>query len=192
MLRNKQLTPYNNFRLPCPPLAKRGSLTHSQALALSKRARDVTALRCSEPLRYKVGGASKPSPGCAGWDRLAVMGISAYVLYQIIQNANLNELILLHYCSYQTKSKVYHFLYGIHIVLPVAFQRMRIIFFRYLIAFCQKLNYPHKRFYKFFIILKTLIIFLELRGLSNFFHKPYSSIDAMKLSKLSTRTTPAS
>ena len=79
-----------------------------------------------------------------------------------------------------------------HIVLPVAFQRMRIIFFRYLIAFCQKLNYPHKRFYKFFIILKTLIIFLELRGLSNFFHKLYSSIDAMKLSKLSTRTTPAS
>ena len=50
------------FRLPCPPLAKRESLTHSQALALSKRARDVTALRCSEPLRYKVGGASKPSP----------------------------------------------------------------------------------------------------------------------------------
>ena len=31
------------FRLPCSPLAKRGSLTHSQALALSKRARDVTA-----------------------------------------------------------------------------------------------------------------------------------------------------
>ena len=32
---------------------------------------DVTALRCSEPLRSKVGGASKPSPDCAGWDRLA-------------------------------------------------------------------------------------------------------------------------
>ena len=32
--------------------------------------------RCSEPLRYKVGGASKPSPDCAGWDRMAVMGIS--------------------------------------------------------------------------------------------------------------------
>ena len=28
--------------------------------------------------------------------------ISAYVLYQITQNANLNELILLRYCSYQT------------------------------------------------------------------------------------------
>ena len=40
--------------------------------------------------------------------------------------------------------------------------------------------------------IKTLIIFLELRGLSNFFHKLYSSIDAMKLSKVSTRTTPAS
>ena len=31
---------------------------------------DVTALRCSEPLRSKVGGASKPSPYFAGWDRL--------------------------------------------------------------------------------------------------------------------------
>ena len=31
---------------------------------------DVTALRCSEPLRSKVGGASKVSPDCAGWDRL--------------------------------------------------------------------------------------------------------------------------
>ena len=38
----------------------------------------------------------------------------------------------------------------------------------------------------------SFLNFLELRGLSNFFHKPYSSIDAMKLSKLSTRTTPAS
>ena len=33
---------------------------------------DVTALRCSEPLRYRVGGASKPSPGFAGWDRQAI------------------------------------------------------------------------------------------------------------------------
>ena len=30
----------------------------------------VTALRCSEPLRSKVGGPSKVSPDCAGWDRL--------------------------------------------------------------------------------------------------------------------------
>ncbi|MEH2790087.1 hypothetical protein V7T18_05370 [Segatella copri] len=37
---------------------------------------DVTALRCSEPLRYKVGGASKPSPCCAGWDRQANVRVS--------------------------------------------------------------------------------------------------------------------
>ena len=49
----------SNFAPPVPPA--RGSLTHSQALSLSlsKRARDVTALRCSEPLRSGVGGASK-------------------------------------------------------------------------------------------------------------------------------------
>ena len=42
---------------------------------LSKRARDVTApSRCSEPLRSKDGGASKPSPNCAGWDRLSIEG----------------------------------------------------------------------------------------------------------------------
>ena len=48
----------------CPtcPSPAGGSLTHSQALALSKRARGVTALRCSEPLRFMVVGPSKPSP----------------------------------------------------------------------------------------------------------------------------------
>ena len=42
-----------------------------------QRYRHVTALRCSEPLRYKDGGASKPSPGCAGWDRLGMEGDSS-------------------------------------------------------------------------------------------------------------------
>ena len=66
----------------CPtcPSPAGGSLTHSQALALSKRARDVTApTRCSEPLRSKDGGASKPSPGCAGWDRLDTTGDTSSV-----------------------------------------------------------------------------------------------------------------
>ena len=36
---------------------------------------DVTALRCSEPLRSKVGGPSKVSPYCAGWDRLGGYGL---------------------------------------------------------------------------------------------------------------------
>ena len=31
---------------------------------------EVTALRCSEPLRSKVGGPSQVSPNCAGWDRM--------------------------------------------------------------------------------------------------------------------------
>ena len=78
------------FRLPCPPLAKRGALTHSQALALSKRARDVTAPPVALN-RYAIrlaghqsprqvsyagwdrlaeSGASEVSPGCAGWNRL--------------------------------------------------------------------------------------------------------------------------
>ena len=35
---------------------------------------DVTALRCSEPLRSKVGGPSKVSPDCAGWNRLSIEG----------------------------------------------------------------------------------------------------------------------
>ena len=72
-------------RPSCPSL-EGGSLTHSQALALSKRARDVTALRCSEPLRSKVGGASKPSPDFAGWDRL---GIAVYSLQLIVNSLRL-------------------------------------------------------------------------------------------------------
>ena len=32
----------------------------------SRKGKDVTALRCSEPLRSKVGGASKPSPWLCG------------------------------------------------------------------------------------------------------------------------------
>ena len=53
------------LRLSC-----KESSTSNQAFLL--RRKDVTALRCSEPLRYKVGGASKPSPGFAGWDRQAI------------------------------------------------------------------------------------------------------------------------
>ena len=45
---------------PLSSSCEEGSLTHFQALALSKRARDVTAPpRRSEPLRSKVGEPSK-------------------------------------------------------------------------------------------------------------------------------------
>ena len=56
------------IRLPCPPLAKRGSLTHSQALALSKRARDVTAMLLrrffptTPSLLHKEGSTAFPKP----------------------------------------------------------------------------------------------------------------------------------
>ena len=63
----EDVTALQCYICPTCPSPAGGSLTHSQALALSKRARDVTApSRCSEPLRYKVGGASKPSPWLCG------------------------------------------------------------------------------------------------------------------------------
>ena len=58
---------FESLRLP---LAK-GSSTFSPSPS-SSGSGDVTALRCSEPLRYRVGGASKPSPDCAGWDRINI------------------------------------------------------------------------------------------------------------------------
>ena len=56
------------------PLSKEGS-TFSPSPS-SSGSGDVTALRCSEPLRSKVGGPSKVSPDCAGWDRLGMSGAS--------------------------------------------------------------------------------------------------------------------
>ena len=50
------------------PLSKEGS-TFSPSPS-SSGSGDVTALRCSEPLRSKDGGPSKVSPDYAGWDRL--------------------------------------------------------------------------------------------------------------------------
>ena len=38
---------------------------------------DVTALRCSEPLRYKVGGPKRSSPCYAGWDRMGMTTITS-------------------------------------------------------------------------------------------------------------------
>ena len=49
---------------------KRGSTAFPKPLS-PQGTGDVTAPpRCSEPLRSKVGGPSKVSPDCAGWDRL--------------------------------------------------------------------------------------------------------------------------
>ena len=45
----------------------------SQGTETSGKKRE-TALRCSEPLRSKVGGPKRSSPDCAGWDRLGKTG----------------------------------------------------------------------------------------------------------------------
>ena len=75
------------FESPRPSLAKEGDFSN-HPVPLSKEGStfspspsssgsgDVTALRCSEPLRSKVGGPSKVSPDCAGWDRLGMSGAS--------------------------------------------------------------------------------------------------------------------
>ena len=60
----------------CPtcPSPAGGSLILNQAFPLTIKRKDVTALRCSEPLRSKVGGPKRSSPDCAGWDRLGKTG----------------------------------------------------------------------------------------------------------------------
>ena len=57
-----------------PSLPKEGSTAFPKPLS-PQGTGDVTApSRCSEPLRSKVGGPSKVSPNCAGWDRRGVSG----------------------------------------------------------------------------------------------------------------------
>ena len=66
-----------NFSKITPSLftLKEGSTSHPDPL--SSGAREKTAPpRRSEPLRSKVGGPSKVSPDCAGWDRLGMSGPS--------------------------------------------------------------------------------------------------------------------
>ena len=58
---------------------KEGSTFLTKPLFPQKR-EDVTALRCSEPLRYKVGGPSKVSPYYAGWDRLVLCEVLSIFL----------------------------------------------------------------------------------------------------------------
>ena len=61
-----------NFSKITPSLftLKEGSTSHPDPLTLRGEGGNRPT-RCSEPLRSKVGGPSKVSPDCAGWDRLA-------------------------------------------------------------------------------------------------------------------------
>ena len=63
-----------NFSNHPVPLSKESSTAFPKPLS-PQGTGDVTApSRCSEPLRSKVGGPSKVSPDCAGWDRRGVSG----------------------------------------------------------------------------------------------------------------------
>ena len=71
---------YQNFSKITPSLftIKEGSTSHPDPLTLRGEGGNRPT-RCSEPLRSKDGGASKPSPGCAGWDRLDTTGDTSSV-----------------------------------------------------------------------------------------------------------------
>ena len=73
----------NDLSNPSVSLSKGSSTSHPSPL--SSEERDVTALRCSEPLRSKDGGASKPSPNCAGWDRLDAKGNTTSAALVVVQ-----------------------------------------------------------------------------------------------------------
>ena len=78
----------NKFFLKSPrpslPLKRAPPLTPT--LSPSGKREETAPPRRSEPLRYKVGGASKPSPCVAGWDR---MGIAVYSLQLIVYSLRL-------------------------------------------------------------------------------------------------------
>ena len=73
----------NDLSNPSVSLSKGSSTSHPSPL--SSEERDVTALRCSEPLRSKDGGASKPSPNCAEWDRLGGNGDTTSTALDVVQ-----------------------------------------------------------------------------------------------------------
>ena len=78
----------NRFFLKSPrpslPLKRAPPLTPT--LSPSGKREETAPPRRSEPLRSKVGGASKPSPYFAGWDR---MGIAVYSLQLIVYSLRL-------------------------------------------------------------------------------------------------------
>ena len=78
----------NKFFLKSPrpslPLKRAPPLTPT--LSPSGKREETAPPRRSEPLRSKVGGASKVSPDCTGWDRL---GIAVYSLQLIVYSLRL-------------------------------------------------------------------------------------------------------
>ena len=72
---------------------KEGSTSHLGLLPSGKKRK--TALRCSEPLRYKVGGPSKVSPGFAEWDRLNCSSLQYRSALVVARMRNIIFILLL-------------------------------------------------------------------------------------------------
>ena len=68
-------SPYRGQK-PSLPLRKAPPLTPT--LSPSGKREETAPPRRSEPLRSKVGGPSKVSPDCTGWDRMGMTGYSLY------------------------------------------------------------------------------------------------------------------
>ena len=78
-------------RPSCPSL-EGGSLILNQAFPLTIKGKDVTALRCSEPLRYKVGGPIKGLASLCGLGPPGVGGSISGVIIAFVKN-KLLELV---------------------------------------------------------------------------------------------------
>ena len=74
----------NDLSNPSVSLSKGSSTAFPKPLS-PQGTGDVTALRCSEPLRYKDGGPSKVSPDCAEWDRLRGNGNTTSTALDVVQ-----------------------------------------------------------------------------------------------------------
>ena len=69
---------------------KEGSTSHPDPLTLRGEGGNRPT-RCSEPLRSKVGGPSKVSPDCAGWDRRGVSGDTSSVSCSSVRSASTTD-----------------------------------------------------------------------------------------------------
>ena len=65
------------------PLKRAPPLTPTLSPAVERE--EAAPPRRSEPLRSKVGGASKPSPNCAGWDRKDAIGDTTSTALDVVQ-----------------------------------------------------------------------------------------------------------
>ena len=84
---------YQNSSKITPSLftIKEGSTSHPDPLTLRGEGGNRPT-RCSEPLRSKVGGPSKVSPNCAGWDRRGVSGDTSSVSCSSVSGSSITSV----------------------------------------------------------------------------------------------------